>query len=232
MATGRDLVRRSMQLIGVLGDGETPSASQLTDVLLTLKEMLKSWSLDRLIVYNFVKEEFSLVAGTGSYTMGDGKDFNTSRPIEITKAKIKLSSDGSTVEVPVRELSVEEWERIIQRDLQSPIPTQLFCVKSGSYWTLNLYPVPSAANTLILFSTKEITEITADLTLDLPPGYERAIRYNLGIEIAPEFGRTPLPAEILKIADESKESIKRANIRPVYASTAEAAAMAGTQLGA
>ena len=49
----------------------------------------------------------------------------------------------------------------------------------------------------------------------MPPGYSRALRYNLALEWAPEFGK-PVDQTILMVANESKAEIKRQNTQPVY----------------
>jgi hypothetical protein len=77
-----------------------------------------------------------------------------------------------------------------------------------------LWPKPSAANKVVLYSMKALTAFaTADTAVSLPNGYLRALRYNLAIEMAPEFGREP-SALVVTAAQESKEVIKRMNIKP------------------
>jgi hypothetical protein len=59
-----------------------------------------------------------------------------------------------------------------------------------------------------------VTELTqpADLATDIvvPPGYLRAFRYNLAVEIAAEFGVEP-PPTVARIANASKRSLKSQN---------------------
>jgi hypothetical protein len=44
--TGLDFVRRAMRSIGVLQQGEVPSAQEASDALGTLNDMLQAWRLD------------------------------------------------------------------------------------------------------------------------------------------------------------------------------------------
>lgn len=50
-------------------------------------------------------------------------------------------------------------------------------------------------------------------TLRVPPNHIRAIRYNLAIEIAPEFGKQ-IPAAVAKIADETYRQIENEYANP------------------
>ena len=77
--------------------------------------------------------------------------------------------------------------------------------------TVTLWPVPSAAMSLYLWSNKLITSFP-DLTTDvvLPPGYERAIAYSLSEEIAPEY-EVPVSASVVMKAAQARKNIKRIN---------------------
>ena len=53
---------------------------------------------------------------------------------------------------------------------------------------------------------------TAATTVSFPPGYYKAFKYQLGVELAPIFGKkiTTYP-DVMKIASDSFANIKRAN---------------------
>ena len=73
-----------------------------------------------------------------------------------------------------------------------------------------------AVNTLVLDSWKPLSTLAALTTsLSLPPGYERALRYALALELAPEYGRQ-VSEIVMAAAVESKAAIKRMNIAPAY----------------
>jgi hypothetical protein len=95
MTTASDIVSRSLRLIGVLGQGRrTLTANELADGIDALNSMLESFSLERLMVYQILEENFSLVIGTGSYTIGTGGTFNTTRPVKIENAFLRDSSNN------------------------------------------------------------------------------------------------------------------------------------------
>jgi hypothetical protein len=81
---------------------------------------------------------------------------------------------------------------------------------------LTVYPVPTIAMTLNLWSWKPLSSFAAVTdVVSLPPGYEKAIAYNLAIELAPE-NEVPVPATVERGAITSKKLIKRTNFTPVY----------------
>lgn len=215
MATVRDLVKGSMRLIGAIATGENMTADELADGISALNDMLDSWSNEGLVVHARVREEFTLTPSDGTYTMGSSGDFNTTRPLEIEEATIEIQ-DASPYEVPLQMLSLSEWAAITDKATSTTIPTKIYIEGTNPLETINLWPVPSAANKLVLYSRKPFTNLsTGSTSVTFPPGYQRALRYNLAIELAPEYSR-PVNDAVAMIAAESKEIIKRTNIKPVY----------------
>lgn len=208
--TGRDLISASLRLIGAVAPGESIAAQEASDGLSTLNRMLGGWSNEGLLVHAITQESpLTLTAGDSTVTMGTSGDITT-RPQEIVRAMIR---DGST-DYPVRLLSVGEFASITNKAIQSSHPHSLYDDGGYPLRTLTLYPTPSAAKSLVLFTKRALTEI-AGLTdsISLPPGYERALVHNLAVELAPEYGR-PVPEAVAMVAMDSKAALKRANHRP------------------
>lgn len=209
--TGRDIVTSALKKIGALAPGESLDASEAVDGLSELNRMLGSWSNEHLLIYSRVREQLALTASDGVYTMGSSGDLNTTRPVAFDEVAIL---DG-TSELPVRIVSLSEWQAIQVKDSDGT-PSVLFDDGGYPLRTLRLYPRPSQAYTLVLWSTKPLTQIaTLDTELSLPPGYEDALVYNLAIRLAPEYGKQA-SIEIVTLAVDSKADIKRANHRPRY----------------
>lgn len=208
--TGRNLVEGSLKLLGVLAVGENASANELADGLERANEMLDSWSAENLMIYAKVREEFSLSAGKDSYTIGTNgsPDFNTSRPVDYLS--FGLEHDGGNTETPVKIISQGQYAGLRSKSVTSNIPFYVFIEGTWPNDTLKLYPVPSESNTLVIYSLKALSEFTKNADIDLPQGYKKALRYNLAVELAPEYGKAP-SNEVLMGAIESKEIIKRKN---------------------
>jgi hypothetical protein len=68
--TARDLITRALRTIGVLAQGETPTAAEAQDALLALQDMVGSWGLHPLTLLTRERPTFNLVANEGTYTLG------------------------------------------------------------------------------------------------------------------------------------------------------------------
>ncbi len=214
--TGRDLVSASLRLIGAIAPGESLAAGEATDGLAALNRMISSWSNEALLIYAKVRETLPLVPGTAAYTVGVTGNLNTTRPLKIESALIRNSSVSPAVEYPIRMLSLDEWTSIAVKDLTTELPTDMYVEGTTPLETVNLFPVPSVAHTLVLWSWKPLTEITTlDDVIAFPPGYERALIFNLAMDIAPEYGKA-IPDAVASGATDSRTAIKRMNIRQSY----------------
>lgn len=215
MSTARDLIKGALRLIGAIATGENPSADEISDGLNALNDMVDSWSNEGLTIHQRVREEFTLIPDTQEYTLGIGGNFNTSRPMKIEYASIQMNS-GDVFEIPIDVINFEQWSQITQKNTLSSIPTKLFCAGTYPLERVSLWPVPSEANKLVLYSWKPLSAFTsANTEVSFPEGYKRALRYNLAVELSPEYGKDPM-ASVVNSAREAKENIKRMNIRPHY----------------
>ena len=213
MAKIRSVIESSMRLIGVIAQGETPSAQNATDALEALKSMLESWSLERLTIPVRKRRVFPLVSGKASYTIGPGGDFDISRPVSIDNAGLVVETGANEAEYPIRILSPQEWEGILQKNMQADLPTKLYVDGSSPLDTVTLWPVPAVVNDVALYCREPLeTNLTLNDDFEFPIGYYQAIRYSLALELAAEFEREPSALVVSKAAT-ALANIKRQNIR-------------------
>jgi hypothetical protein len=218
MGTARDLIKSSLKLIGVLASGENPSAEDQTDALLILNSMLDSWSTESLFIYSKTIEDFSFQASKQVYTMGSSltADFNTSRPQKILHAAVIDQTVTPNNEIPIEIITFDQWASLRLKTTSSTYATKLYVDYQFPLVNLNFYPVPTNTNGLRLYSWKPVSQIaTANSTISLPPGYDMALKYNLAVVLAPEYGKQLMP-EVAEIAATSKANIMRMNSEPIY----------------
>lgn len=181
---------------------EPLSADEANDGLNTLNEMMGSWSNESLLTVSRVRESFNISAGT-SYTIGAGQTLNTIRPIAIKEAFIRIAQNDYYLEP----LTDEQYAEIGFKSLSTNIPSYYNYNNAYPYGTITLYPALSAAAALHLLSEKAITSFPLlTTTVDLPAGWIRALRYNLAIDLAPEYGME-IPQQVLVNAASSKNAI-------------------------
>lgn len=210
--TARELVAASLRLIGVKAAGESLEASEATDGLAALNRLLGSWSTEGLLVHARTRDSFTLTSGDGSYTFGSSGDLNSTRPTEILEAFIRDESVSPAIDYPpLKMLSLEEWSRVSQKESEGGIPRNLYDDGGYPLRTLYLHPEPTGSKKLVVHSRKPLTELaTIDTSVSLPPGYDRALVYNLALDLSPEYGKTP-PDSVVLIAQETKGNLKNRN---------------------
>ena len=218
MATALDLIEEALHLIGAKDPTESATPKEASDGLVSLNDMLDSWTTDRLFVYQIVETTYTWAAGAQSKTVGLGGDINIARPVRVQDSYM-ISGD---VSYPIKSISKESYAGITLKSLQSTYPEWLFYDTGYPLGTLYLNPVPAGSIEFHLLSWRSLVQFAA-LTdvLSLPPGYKRAIAYNLAIEISGQYGLNPSQA-VAAIAASSAGKIKRLNA-PIPYSTIEVA---------
>lgn len=212
MSTAIDLIKRAYRLIGVYAIGETPSADETADAMSALNSMLASWSNEKLMVYAATKDSITCTPNVGTYTLGPSGDVITVRPQDIDPA---TSFDWLGITYPLAIATLDQYQSIKNKALNSTLPSIVRLEPTFPNATVYLYPVPSLAITLNVWSWKPLTSFTsATDTVNLPPGYEEAISTNLALMLAPENEMQPSP-QVVKMATMSKKLLKRQNWEPL-----------------
>lgn len=207
--TGLNLITAALRKINVLAEGEAPSAAQSNDALSALNDMIDSWSNENLMIINSLREPFTLTIGQKSYTIGTGGNFNTARPMEISSALLQIDDTNPTMELGIEILNLDQYNAIPLKDTQSSLPRKLYYDNAYPLGNISLYPVPDTARSIVICSTKPLAEFSSlSGTVDLAPGFSRAIIYNLAIDLAPEYGKA-VSQEVLGVAIQAKSSVKR-----------------------
>lgn len=201
-----DLIASSARLAGVLADGETLGASEYNDCLLVLNDLLENWSTERLSVWDTTNEVFNLVGGTGSYTMGSGGTFNTARPpLGIIGGFVTVNG----ADFPLTPITKAQYDLLAVKSQQG-LPERVLYIGAYPLASVVFWPVPSEAMAVSLQTTRTLTQAVLTTSLSGPPGWVKALRSNLGVELCAEFAM-PASAELLQIAADSKADYKRAN---------------------
>lgn len=179
--SANDLCEDALVDLGVHAPGEAIPAAKLTLAYNRLVEFLESFPISVEVL-----ESFNLVAGTASYTYGDGEDFNSQIPL-IVKDDCQLVSGDSTYQV--RKVTLDNYRsKKVKGTTARP---QIFAVSHDmmAYVTVYFYPTPDSVYTFNVRASKYLVFLDRTTSFTLAGGLARAIRTNLAVEMAPAFGR-------------------------------------------
>ena len=210
MATAGETINGSLRLLGVLAEGETPSAETSQDALRAMNQMIDSWNTERLAVFSTQDQVFTWPAATLNRTLGPTGNFVGNRPILLDDAT--YFKDPSTgVSYGIKMINQQQYDGIAVKTVSSTFPQVLFVNMTYPDIDMYIYPRPTRDLEWHFISVEELTQpATLNTVLSFPPGYLRAFRYNLACELAPEFGEEPSP-QVQRIAMYSKRNLKRIN---------------------
>lgn len=212
--TALTIINRAMRLIQVLGTDQTPTANDAADGLYALNAMLDAWSIERLMVYHILQQDFAWTVNQASMTIGSGGDFDVSRPTKVVEQGNFLRDGNNNIDYPLIWLGDwDSYQRILLKSSTSSYPQWLYVDTGYPLMTLYLWPVPTMSLTLYLGSWQPLqTFVSLNEAIELPNGYQRAIEYNLALEIAPEYGTAAVVSpRVEKVAATSKMVIKSIN---------------------
>lgn len=216
--TVRELLLASMRVAQVLRKGEDPDAQEMEEALGALKMMLQLWSTRKLLVRATVPENFALTANVGSYTIGVGGAFNTSKPIGIENAFIR---DSNNLDYPLDIRPMEFFNSIGDKAVTVARPEILFydpglTQQATQTGTISLYGIPDTVYTLYIRSKKYFTDpLTITETLTFDSAYNEPIKYNLAMRLWGEYHKGDPPSLMVMLADSGVTMLEALNSTPV-----------------
>jgi hypothetical protein len=210
MTTVLQIITDSLQDAGIISAIETPSNADAQKAFRLLNRMLDGDSTEDLMIYNQVQEVFSLAAGNQTYTIGPSGNWNTTRPIDVTRMYMR---DSNGNDLPVKMLSYEEYADILCKPITATLALSAWYNAGMPLSQITLWPIPQDTTySAVVWSWKQISSFTSlSDTVILPPGYEDYIESNLTVRCCAAFNR-PCPADIKEWAVDSKAKLKKINI--------------------
>ena len=209
--TALQVLTDSLKLIGVVAGHEVPTPDEQTDGFARLNELIDSWGTHAHTLLVQRRDVVPLVIGQQVYTVGPGADVDVPTPMAIdavayalagtpeTEVFLALGTDQAAIALPQKTLTGSPAQHVNYTRTHA----------GGELW---VWPVPTSAQDLVIYWREHLTQFP-DLTtpVELAAGYAKALRTNLAIELAPEYGRVIDPT-VERLARESLADIKRANV--------------------
>jgi hypothetical protein len=216
--TARSLITGVFQMLTIVSQGEEPTAPMLYAAFDRLNELVDAWELHRYTQAVTSRDEFALVAGQASYTIGPtalAPDWVAPRPMAVESVALVLpgTAGAPDTEVKLGPLTEEAYQAIQQKGIESSQPTTWRYELTMPLGTFTFWPVPNTADyPVAVYAPVALTQFaTLSTSYTLAPGLMRALRYNLAREISLEYGR-PLNPAIASVAIESLATFKHANV--------------------
>ena len=195
--TRDQLTTAAMRKLGVIAQGQTPSADDLTNAAMALNMAVAE--LRALGMPLWKRTSYSWTPTTGQYSIGTGYTINSTAPLRVYQA-YRVDS-GSTAKIPMDVIGLEDYNRLPTTPGSPPI--KLNYDPKVNYGYINLWPQPDSTNTA---SVTIVYQVPYDYfnastdTMDFPEEWYNAIVYKTAVLIAPEWG-IPLPDRQLLIKE-------------------------------
>ncbi len=189
-AVTRDqLISGSLRMAGAIAQGETPTASQVTEAAEALNMFVKELQADGMPLWAMKQYSIPLTA-TSDYTIGVGSTVNTAKPLKIVQAF--LHNTSSEIDIPMRILTRDEYNRLGNKTSTGQ-PMQVFYEPQLTTGTLHTFPVPDTyaiANCEIVIVYQRPFEDfdAASDNPDFPQEWLNAVKAGLANLLAPEYG--------------------------------------------
>jgi hypothetical protein len=202
-----EVITGALSLVGVLGNGETPSASDTEAMMVALNMMVDSWNTERLFIYT-VQEHVVPSFAAATCTIGPGGMISVNRPVAIENTCFTRMLG---VDYPFKIIDGATWSAITFKTLQSTFPQVGYWDGNAPVSTMFLWPQPVVAVELHIRLQSTLSMFPDLLTsFPLPPGYALALVYSLA-EIGYSLFARPVDKNIIRLGANARRNIKRNN---------------------
>jgi hypothetical protein len=196
--TRDQLITEVYKKIRVLAEGQTASATQISDVTLRLNMIIKNCMSNGLMLWTYQQIVVPNVAAQVAYTIGPvGADITTTRPLRISEYGnfIRQVQAGANLDTPVRVISRAEYLQFGNKTAPGVINTIYYDSQfntattpspSTGYGTLYVYVAPAdTSRTLYLNAQRQLYDMTTGTDeFDFPSEWYYYLLYALAADIA------------------------------------------------
>jgi hypothetical protein len=206
--TAQEIINAALRALGELASGETPTTEESNDGLMALNKLIGSWSTEQLLIPEINRLSQAVTPNTQVYTMGPGGTLGTVRPLAVHAVSVTTSA-GVTQAAEL--INAEEWAAIADKTRTGSFVSKAYYNPAYPQGLLYLWPAP-IGGTIQVYMLKELTSFASlGTNVDMPPGYDRALIWNLALELASNFGRDP--NIVAAQAQQTKAAIMERNAR-------------------
>lgn len=209
------LITRSLRIVGGIGQGETPTATQITEAAIALNDLTKAWGADGMPLWALKPYTITLVAGTGTYDIGIGATgLSAVAPLKIIQA---WTVDPSNLSRPITIIGRDTYDNFGDKT-GSGDATMIWYQEPGAgvagttgelKGTITTYLIPLATSplTLNVVGQRPFEDFDASTdTPDFPSYWYNALIWGLARDLSYEYGNSFAERSMIsKMADQYKE---------------------------
>lgn len=207
--TSDQLVNAALRKLSVLGDGQSPSATQLANGTEALNVMLKTLVAKGMPLWAITEYDVQLSTST-TYTIGVGTSINIPAPLKVTQAILKNTTESTSIPLNLR--SHYDFNLLANQGSVG-VPTTYWYEPLNQTGVLHIWPIPDSytiANQVvtIVYQRPFYDMVSGSNTLDFPQWWMDAVIYGLAWRLSSEYGiplldRKDLASQAQFFADEA-----------------------------
>jgi len=203
--TRDQILTAALRKLGVVAEGQTPSASNLADGQIALNAAIGQ--LRALGMPLWARSEYTFTPVTNVYNIGTGQTLDTVFPVRLLQA----FRTESNAKIPMELVAREDYNILPTTPGGSPLKVnyQPFI----NYGIVSIWPTPASTNTatVTLVYQRPFQYFTAGSeTADFPEEWLLPLIYTTAVLLAPEWG-VPLP-DRTALKSEAKDYIETATM--------------------
>lgn len=201
LTTRDEIIQGALEQLGVIGEGQTPSATQYTKGARWLNMVVSEFRVLGMPLWKRTDYNLTLVTGQQDYVLGVGQAENTAYPVHLYQARLQVPPYDSDIEMNL--LSFPDFNLLPSGS--EGIPVNVNYQPQINKGTLSVWPIPDAsvpALTRIVLTYQAPTEIfnASGDNPDFPQEWYLALVTQLAWVLAPSYG---IPEQRISMLEKS-----------------------------
>jgi hypothetical protein len=181
--TRDQLIAGALRLCGALAQGETATATQVSEASEALNMLVKAWQADGMPLWAILETTLTLSNGVNTYT-------KTPRLLKVLQAY--RHNTVSLIDTPINIITRDVYNNLGNKT-STGIPIQIYASPNRESTVIKVYPTPdttaAASNNIVLVYQKEFDDMdSASNNLEFPTEWLEAVKYGLATRLAGEYG--------------------------------------------
>lgn len=183
-----DIINSALRKLGVISEGQTASASQITTASVALNAMVAEYRALGMALWKRVDYNLTLISGQNTYVFGVGQAVNTPYPLHVYQARFESPPYDTQIDVNI--LSFPDFNLLPNGSMG--ITVNLNYQPGNNLGTFRIWPTPDASvpalsRLVLTYQVPFDVFVNATDTPDFPQEWGNALIYGLAILLSDEF---------------------------------------------